>query len=118
MRFSPLIAAWLLLAATPGMAQVEDPPQDRFQLDAAEGLDIDFEEMRDNAYYHFRFRPYLVGEPPDLVVVVEGGDVEADVRAAQPLRGADDIAEGHPRLAALDQDQRVVAHMNVRTRIG
>ena len=29
-------------------------------------LEVDFEESRKLAYYQFRYRPYLVGDPPDL----------------------------------------------------
>jgi len=45
MRLPPLIAVWLILAAPLGFAQTDAPPaEDRFQLDLAEGVTIDFVE--------------------------------------------------------------------------
>ncbi|MEE8411705.1 MAG: hypothetical protein V3S47_04325, partial [Acidobacteriota bacterium] len=45
MRLPPLIAVWLILAAPLGFAQTAPPPaEDRFQLDLAEGVTIDFVE--------------------------------------------------------------------------
>jgi hypothetical protein len=35
-------------------------------LPANDFLDIDFEEARKQRYYRFHYRPYLVGDPPDL----------------------------------------------------
>jgi hypothetical protein len=35
-------------------------------LPANDFLDIDFEEARKQRYYRFRYRPYLIGDPPDL----------------------------------------------------
>ena len=46
MRLSPLIAAWLILASPPVIAQSDSPPaEDRFALDLAEGGKIDFDQM-------------------------------------------------------------------------
>ena len=45
MRLPPLIAIWLILAVPPALAQTDPAPaEDRFQLDLAEGVDIDFVE--------------------------------------------------------------------------
>lgn len=45
MRLPPLIAVWLILAAPLGFAQTDPPAaEDRFQLDLAEGVTIDFVE--------------------------------------------------------------------------
>ena len=35
-------------------------------LPANDFVDIDFEEARKHRYYRFHYRPYLVGDPPDL----------------------------------------------------
>ncbi len=42
----PILALWVILAVSPLPAQTEAPPsEDRFQLDLAEGVEIDFDQL-------------------------------------------------------------------------